>query len=492
VNDQQHTELVTDTMPAYWAERINRALEKTARSVVEIGKELVAAQAKLKHGEWLEMFKTGQAKLKIRAAQKFMQVANNPALANAANLALLPPSPTALVALSKLPAKVVEDGIKEGHISPGMTIAAAGKFVREHLPEPGGDKEAEDASAQQAGGTYTRKEFLVVLWDDADAPPAPAPEKSYGAKTYPNIAFFRFHEVGDTRIESDTKYGLTHTALFVVPGEQAVLVKDKHGRTVCKATCRLGVLSVRGDVPEPAVVPGQIVEGGYEGVLEMISSMFPDALKVVSTTRGEAPSGWQLVPRECKESTSTNASGVAPDSTKCTQTLSADVHSTPVGAAGAPKAVNKTPATVEKGPKRRKAKLATVLDRASSLHDGLCSITTELRRILKKHPEHRHLESYKARERSVTHLDGVTMQLAQIIASLGVPGEKHHDESASIDELPFTTSIVARGGRSNRVVRMTEIMLALAKSIEAPAPNIAQQLKNVVTELESRNLRRGL
>jgi hypothetical protein len=479
-------------MPAYWAERINRALEKTARSVVGIGKELVAAQAKLKHGEWLEMFKTGQAKLKIRAAQKFMQVANNPALANAANLALLPPSPTALVALSKLPAKVVEDGIKEGHISPGMTIAAAGKFVREHLPEPGGDKEAEDASAHQAGGTYTRKEFLVVLWDDADAPPARAPEKSYRSKTYPNIAFFRFHAAGDNKIEAGSEYGLTPTALFVVPVEQGAVVKDKHGRAVCKATCRLGVLSVRGDVPEPAVVPSQIVEGGYEGVLEMISSMFPDALKVVSTTHGEAPNGWQLVPRECKDSSSPKPSGAALDSTERTQTLSADVLSTPAGAAGAPKAVKKTPATVEKGPKRRKAKLATVLDHVCKLRDGLDSIIAELRQILKNHPEHRHLESYKAREESVAHLDGVTTQLAQIIASLGVLGEKHHDDSASIGELPFITSIVPRGGRSNRVRRMTEIMIALAKSIEAPAPKVAQELENVATQLKSREVRRGL
>jgi hypothetical protein len=39
---------------------------------------------------------------------------------------------------------------------------------------------------------------------------------------------------------------------------------------------------------------------------------------------------------------------------------------------------------------------------------------------------------------------------------------------------------------------MTEIMIALAKSIEAPAPKVAQELENVATQLKSREVRRGL
>ena len=352
------------------------------------------------------------------------------------------------------------------------------------------EKQCNERPEQEAG--LTRNEFLALLWDSSGSKPTRAPEKSYNGKVYPNLAFFHLHQPGDFEFGDCSQYGLTRIALFVVPVEPTEKISGKNGFSFFKASCRYGTLSVRGNVPEPPAIPGLIIDNGYDGVVKMITSMFPTALKAVSTTRAEAPSGWQLVPRECKESTSPNASGVAPDSTKRTQTLSADVHTTPAGAAGAPKAVNKTPATVEKAPKRRKAKLATVLDHVSNLHDGLCSITTELRQILKKHPEHRHLSSYKDREESVTRLDAATTQLAQIIASLGVPSEEHHDESASIGELPFTTQISARGSRLNRVRHTTEIVIALAKAIEAPAPNIAQQLKNVVTELESRNLRRGL
>jgi DNA repair photolyase len=57
-------------------------------------------------------------------------------------------------------------------------------------------------------------------------------------------------------------------------------------------------MSVRGKVPEPAVVPGLIVDGGYDGVVKIITSMFPAALKVVSTTRPEVPNGWDHVPRQ--------------------------------------------------------------------------------------------------------------------------------------------------------------------------------------------------
>ena len=55
---------------------------------------------------------------------------------------------------------------------------------------------------------------------------------------------------------------------------------------------------MRGDVPEPAIVPNQIIENGYDGVYGMIESMWPDALKAVSTTLDQAPNGWEHVPRE--------------------------------------------------------------------------------------------------------------------------------------------------------------------------------------------------
>ena len=123
-------EVVSDTMPEFWAERINRAIEKSAYSWVEIGLELISAKEKLQHGMWLKMFKVKMIWLDLRLAQKLMQVARHPALTNTSNLPHLPPSPTALVALSKLPPEAVEDGIKMGRVSPIMTIASVKKFVK--------------------------------------------------------------------------------------------------------------------------------------------------------------------------------------------------------------------------------------------------------------------------------------------------------------------------------------------------------------------------
>lgn len=209
----------------------------------------------------------------------------------------------------------MEAGIAEGRIIATMTIADAKNFAKAHQPRPEFDGRVEDPEVLGARGSHTRKEFLAVLWDDLNAAPMRAPEKSYGAKLYPNLVFFHLYAPGDTRIGFGSQHDLTPTALFVVPVEQGVLAKDKQGRPICKATCRLLTLLVRGDVPEPTVVPGQIVEGGYEGVLQMISSMFPNALKAASTSRcDEVPGGWQLIPRECKDTYTTKPSEAVPES----------------------------------------------------------------------------------------------------------------------------------------------------------------------------------
>jgi hypothetical protein len=183
------------------------------------------------------------------------------------------------------------------------------------------------------------------------------------------------------------------------------------------------------------------------------------------------------------------ASGATPNSTENLEIVIATVASTPAGAAGSPKAGSATPAKVEA---RRKAKATTVQDVLSKLSNGLSSITAELRHILDKHPDHRRFPFHKAREESVTRLEGLTTHLALIVTAFRAPGGKLHNGSASIGEFPFSTKIVPRGSRLNRVRHMTEIVTALAKSIEGPAPKVAQELGNLATALRSREVRLGL
>ena len=78
------------------------------------------------------------------------------------------------------------------------------------------------------------------------------------------------------------------------------MIRDEVGRPFCRASCQFLTLAVRGTVPEPATVPGQIIDGGFDGVVKMISAMFPKSLKAISTTRDKAPADWTLVPRDAK------------------------------------------------------------------------------------------------------------------------------------------------------------------------------------------------
>ncbi len=229
--------------------------------------------------------------------------------------------------------------------------------------------------AEQETGS-TRNEFLVVLWDDEGAPPNDAPERSYRSKTYPHIAFFRFHEAGDCSIGSSTMLGLAKIVVFVVPVEPNLTIK-KQGRLFCKASCRFLTLSLRGNVPEPSAVPGQIIEGGFEGVVRMIEALFPNELKAVSTTREHAPSAWEFVPRKPSATASTNASEAASDSAR-SGTSSADASSTRSGAARPRKAgsgrAGKAMASQSKpkSPAGASAKQAPVTDtRRGDLRDRL-------------------------------------------------------------------------------------------------------------------------
>ena len=156
----------------------------------------------------------------------------------------------------------------------------------------------DNRTAPETGST--RDAFLAVLCDDEASSTTRTAEKFYGAKTSPNIAFFRFLAVGATKILPGSQHGLTQVALFAVPVESSLTIKDKNGRSFCKASCRFLSLSIRGNVPQPATVPGQLVDDGIEGVIKMIEAMFPDARKVLSSAQHEAPHGWQYVPRDKK------------------------------------------------------------------------------------------------------------------------------------------------------------------------------------------------
>ena len=179
-------------------------------------------------------------------------------------------------------------------------------------------EDKEENSPDETSG-ITRNAFIAVLWDDSmgdDSGSNRAPEKTYNSKLYPNIAFFRFYPAGVCEFGQGQRHGMTQVALFAVPGQPGQPVKDKNGTPLCKANCHFLTLSVRGSVLEPEVLPDQIIgdchDAGYDAVVKVIASMWPTALKVVSTMRSEAPKGWQLVPRQSASKQSSQANEEQP------------------------------------------------------------------------------------------------------------------------------------------------------------------------------------
>lgn len=327
----------------------------------------------------------------------------------------------------------------------------------------------------------TQQDMMVVLRDDSDAASKRAPEKQYRAKTYPNLAAFRFHDAGDIRIESVTKRDFSHVALFAVPVEALVTIKDMNGRPLAKASCRFLSLSVRGTVPEPANLPDQIVHGGYAGVIKLIEAMYPDARRAVDTADGKVPPGWDQVPPESRAAGSAKESKVSSESTQ-PDPPSADVSNLGSDTAASSVPVTNALAVIVKPQTQRKTKLTTVRNHLSKLRDGFDLITTELRQCQEKMPQMLHrTDRYMAREQTISSLETVTRQLTQISASLGVVGD-----------LPFSTNIVPRGSRSKCVQRMTEIMPAVVMVIQDPAPEAAQELQKVVADLDRIRSRGGL
>ena len=91
----------SSTPRALWAKRICAASRKTVAAMIQTGRLLIAAKAKLKHGEFIAMLRS-DLPFKERVAQHLMKIARNPAISKASNWSHLP---VARSTLSDLAAK---------------------------------------------------------------------------------------------------------------------------------------------------------------------------------------------------------------------------------------------------------------------------------------------------------------------------------------------------------------------------------------------------
>jgi hypothetical protein len=99
-------------------------------SLLEAGRDLIAAKKALGHGQFGSLFTSGLVRLSQRSAEMLMRVAGHDALSNPNNYSILPKSIHSLNNLAALEAPVIEQAIIAREISPGMTIADTRSLVR--------------------------------------------------------------------------------------------------------------------------------------------------------------------------------------------------------------------------------------------------------------------------------------------------------------------------------------------------------------------------
>lgn len=150
-----------------WATVINNTVRKGLVSFINTGIHLNNAKAALGHDRWLRMFSSLQIAMSERTAQMLMRIASHQALANANHVSELPPTLTALYALSGGSVEAVTAGIQSGDINPDMSAKAAKAFVSAQgggpppaKPAPNFDSDKRRNRVQQA----VRKE--AAKWPD--------------------------------------------------------------------------------------------------------------------------------------------------------------------------------------------------------------------------------------------------------------------------------------------------------------------------------------
>ncbi len=119
-----------------WVAVINDAVHQGVIWFINAGTHLINAQAVLGPDRWLRMFDSCQIGMSERIAQMVMKIARNQALANAKHVSELPPTLTALYALSVGSVEAVTAGIQNGDINPEMTAKEAREFVRSQSGSP--------------------------------------------------------------------------------------------------------------------------------------------------------------------------------------------------------------------------------------------------------------------------------------------------------------------------------------------------------------------
>jgi hypothetical protein len=117
--------------PEQAAGHVTEAWQNAVDSIIETGRRLIEAKARVGHGKWLDT--VALLPFGDRAAQMLMQVASHPDLANPHHGAHLPAAWRTLAVLAQLPAGEIHTRIEAGEITPELDRATAQSWANAHM-----------------------------------------------------------------------------------------------------------------------------------------------------------------------------------------------------------------------------------------------------------------------------------------------------------------------------------------------------------------------
>jgi hypothetical protein len=107
-----------------WAEIIGADWRKSIESIIQTGRDLIAAKQELAHGEFTEMVERDLPFTGAAAAQ-LMRVAAHPSIADFRNSKILPARVSVLIELSSLSEEDFADAEEKGLITPDLKVKPA-------------------------------------------------------------------------------------------------------------------------------------------------------------------------------------------------------------------------------------------------------------------------------------------------------------------------------------------------------------------------------
>lgn len=146
--------------PEYWAERIRKKLGESAQNVIDAGRLLIEAKAKVGHGNFERMFSDHDDPVSdplpfgVRTSQRLMAIADDKCwLSKATHASLLPASWMTLYELSRLPEDLAAVAIEDGRINPAMERREARDLLGVDRKQKRKAKEAKVlAEIEESGG----------------------------------------------------------------------------------------------------------------------------------------------------------------------------------------------------------------------------------------------------------------------------------------------------------------------------------------------------